>query len=45
MRLHLDLSRIAHLPKVESRFAAGAADPVDSNPEDFAVRLRFRIAR
>jgi tripartite-type tricarboxylate transporter receptor subunit TctC len=42
--LHRDLSRIAHLLEVKSRFAADAGDPVGIRPEEFAAYLRSEIA-
>lgn len=44
-RVHRDISRIAHLPEVKSRFAASTADPVGSSSEEFGAYLRSRIAR
>jgi tripartite-type tricarboxylate transporter receptor subunit TctC len=38
--LHRNLSRIAHLPELKSRFAADAANPAGSRPEEFAAYVR-----
>ena len=44
-RLHHDIARVAQLPDVKQRFAADAADPVGSSPEEFTAFLRSEIAR
>ena len=44
-RLHHDITRVAQLPDVKQRFAADAADPVGSSPEEFTAFLRSEIAR
>ena len=45
MKLHHDIARIVQLPEVKQRFAADAADPVGSSPEEFTAYLRAEIAR
>ena len=44
-KLHHDIARIVQLPEVKQRFAADAADPVGSSPEEFTAYLRSEIAR
>ena len=44
-RLHHDIARIVQLPDVKQRFAADAADPVGSSPEEFTAYYRSETAR